>query len=159
MYTLQWLYYIVYTLYRRKNQFREDRVAQHKAAKKSVRKDAQSRVRNRSWKSRIKTARNKLEEAIEGNKADTLDALFREYESVIDKAASKGVLHKKTASRKKTRMVQRMKHAGETPQPVKKTTKSSQKKPAKAALSDTAPEEMNAASEEKEEEKSSEQTS
>ena len=152
VYTLHRFYYIVYTLYRRKNQFRGDPVAQHKSAKKSVRKDEMARMRNRSWKSRIKTARKKLEDAIEGNKTDTLDDLFREYESVIDKAVSKGVLHKKTASRKKTGMAQRMKHAGEAPQPAKKTVKNKQTKPAKTASSDTA-------SEEKEDVKASEQAS
>jgi len=95
---------------------------------------------NRSWKSRIKTARKKLEDAIEENKTDTLDGLFREYESVIDKAVSKGVVHKKTASRKKTGMAQRMKRAAEAPQPAKKTVKSKKTTPAKAASSDTASE-------------------
>jgi small subunit ribosomal protein S20 len=106
-------------------------------------------VRNRSWKSRIKTARRKLEEAIEKNKADTMETLFREYESVVDKAVSKGVLHKNTASRRKTVMAQRMKRAGEAPQQPKKAVKSSKKKPAKAAESDTAQKEKNAATEEK----------
>jgi small subunit ribosomal protein S20 len=96
---------------------------------------------NRSWKSRIKTARRKLESAIEGNKSDTIDDLFREYESLVDRAVSKGVLHKNTASRKKTRMAQRMKHPGEAPEPTKKPVKSRQAKPAKTAMSDTASEE------------------
>lgn len=100
-----------------------------------------ARMSNRSWKSRIKTARRKLESAIEGNKTDTIDDLFREYESVVDRAVSKGVLHKNTASRKKTKMAQRMKHTGEAPQPVKKQVKSRQAKPAKAAESDVASEE------------------
>jgi len=116
-------------------------VAQLKSAKKSIRTDAMARMSNRSWKSRIKTARRKLESAIEGNKTDTIDDLFREYESVVDRAVSKGVLHKNTASRKKTKMAQRMKHTGEAPQPVKKQVKSRQAKPAKAAESDVASEE------------------
>ena len=98
-------------------------MAQLKSAKKSIRKDEMARMSNRSWKSRIKTARRKLESAIEGNKTDTIDDLFREYESVVDRAVSKGVLHNNTASRKKTRMAQRMKHTGEAPQPLKKPVK------------------------------------
>ena len=111
-----------------------------------------ARMRNRSWKSRIKTARKKLEDAIEGNKTDTLEGLFREYESVIDKAVSKGVLHKKTASRKKSGMVQRMRRTGEAPPSAKKPAQRAQAKTAKAASSDTA-------SEGKEDVKASEQAS
>ena len=126
-------------------------MAQIKSAKKSVRKDEIARMKNRSWKSRIKTTRKKLEDAIEGNKTDTLSDLFREYESVIDKAVSKGVLHKKTASRKKTGMAQRMKRTGEAGKPAKKTVKGKQTT-AKTATSD-------AASEDKEDVKTAEQDS
>ena len=58
-------------------------MAQIKSAKKSVRKDEIARMKNRSWKSRIKTTRKKLEDAIEGNKTDTLSDLFREYDLKI----------------------------------------------------------------------------
>ena len=129
-------------------------MAQHKSAKKSVRKDQAARVRNRSWKSRIKTARRKLEEAIEANKADTMDTLFKEYKSVIDRAVSKGVLHKKTASRRKTVMAQRMKRAGEAPKQAEKTAKSSKAKTTKATESDTASEKKSAAAAKKAEEAS-----
>lgn len=127
-------------------------MAQHKSTKKSARKDEMARMSNRSWKSRIKTAHRKLESAIEGNKSDTIDVLFREYESVVDRAISKGVLHKNTASRKKTRMAQRMKHTGEAPEPQTKPIKSRPAKPAKEASIDTA-------SEEKEDVKTSEEAS
>ena len=89
-------------------------MAQHKAAKKSVRHDVKERLRNRGWKSKIKTARKKLETALERNETKDLGTLFREYVSIIDRATSKGVLHKNTASRKKTNMAQRLKRAGET---------------------------------------------
>jgi small subunit ribosomal protein S20 len=79
-------------------------VAQHKAAKKSVRTSEKARMRNRSWKSKIKTARRKLEAALEGQESENLDALYRDYTSVIDRAVSKGVIHRNNASRKKTRM-------------------------------------------------------
>jgi small subunit ribosomal protein S20 len=147
VFTLQELYYIVYTLYRRKNQFREDPLAQHKSAKKSVRKDADARIRNRSWKSRIKTARKKLETAIEGKKTDEIQNLLREFESVVDKAVSKGVLHKKTASRRKSTMVQRIKRGGEvSPSAAKKTSSGSKAKPAKKTSAAAASKEKEAVS-------------
>jgi len=83
-------------------------LASHKSAKKSVRQDAKARMRNRMWKSRIKTAKNKLEKAFEEKKADDIDTLYKEYISVIDSAASKGVIHRNTASRKKARMAQKL---------------------------------------------------
>jgi small subunit ribosomal protein S20 len=86
----------------------EGTVAQHKAAKKSVRQDAKARMNNRGWKSKIKTARKKLEKSVESGETKVLDPLFKEYVSVVDRAVAKGVIHRNTASRKKTRMAQRM---------------------------------------------------
>jgi len=83
-------------------------LASHKSAKKSVRQDAKARMRNRMWKSRMKTAKNKLERALEEKRTDDVDTLFKEYVSVVDSAASKGVIHRNTASRKKTRMSQKL---------------------------------------------------
>jgi len=83
-------------------------LASHKSAKKSVRQDAKVRMRNRMWKSRIKTAKNKLERAFEQKKVDDIDTLYKEYNSVVDSAASKGVIHRNTASRKKARMAQKL---------------------------------------------------
>ncbi len=60
------------------------------------------------WKSRMKTAKNKLERAVEEKQSDDVDTLFREYVSIVDSAASKGVIHRNTASRKKNRMAQKL---------------------------------------------------
>jgi len=71
-------------------------VAQHKSAKKSVRQDEKARVRNRSWKSRIRTVEKKLEKAIEANEVGNMKSFFDEYESTLDRAVSKGVIHQNT---------------------------------------------------------------
>lgn len=63
------------------------------------------------WKSRIKTYKNKLEKAIQEKNAELIDQFMREYKSVIDKAALRGVIHKNTASRKKKRMINRIRSA------------------------------------------------
>jgi small subunit ribosomal protein S20 len=86
-------------------------LAQLKSSKKSVRTDEKSRMKNRSWKSRIKTARRKLEAALEGQGGENLDTLFRDYTSVIDRAVTKGVVHRNNASRKKTRMAHKLKYS------------------------------------------------
>jgi small subunit ribosomal protein S20 len=67
---------------------------------------------NRIWKSKVKSAKKKLENALEKNERDDFEALFRNYVSVVDRATSKGVIHKNNAARKKTRMAQRLAGAG-----------------------------------------------
>ena len=109
-------------------------MAQHKSAKKSVRQDERARVRNRSWKSRIKTVGKKLEKAIEANEVDNMKSFFNEYESTLDRAVSKGVIHKNTSSRKKMRMAQRIKGAGKAPKVTKTPVKSKEAEPEIAAV-------------------------
>jgi small subunit ribosomal protein S20 len=87
-------------------------VAVHKAAKKSVRQDEKARKSNRIWKSKVKSAKKKLENALEKNERDTFESLFQNYVRVVDRAFSKGVIHKNNAARKKTRMAQRLAGAG-----------------------------------------------
>jgi small subunit ribosomal protein S20 len=56
------------------------------------------------WKSKLKTLRKKLEEAIAEKKADAVGPLYKSYAVSVDMAASRGVLHKRNAARKKSRM-------------------------------------------------------
>ena len=76
------------------------------SVEKRERQSKKANFRNRMMKSKLKTARKKLEMCIEKKDTDTLPALFNEYVSLVDKAASKGVIHKNNASRKKMRMAQ-----------------------------------------------------
>jgi small subunit ribosomal protein S20 len=80
----------------------------HKAAMKSVRQDKKANLRNRTYKTRMKTAKNKLERAISEKKNDLYESLFREYVARVDRAVSKGVIHRNTGSRKKMRMAQKL---------------------------------------------------
>jgi len=86
-------------------------LATHKSAIKRARQNQKRNLRNRMWKSRIKTYKNKLEKAIQEKNAELIDQFMREYKSVIDKAALRGVIHKNTASRKKKRMINRIRSA------------------------------------------------
>ncbi|RKX96664.1 MAG: 30S ribosomal protein S20 [Spirochaetes bacterium] len=83
-------------------------MATHKSAIKRARQNQKRNLRNRMWKSRIKTYKNKLEKAIQEQNAELIDQFMREYKSVIDKAALRGVIHKNTASRKKKKMINRI---------------------------------------------------
>lgn len=75
-------------------------MAIHKSALKRARQNEKKRLRNKSIKTRVKKVVKSVRLAVnEKSKKDALNEL-NVAKSVIDKAAKKGVLHKKTASRK-----------------------------------------------------------
>ena len=79
-------------------------MANIKSSKKRVLIAERNRQRNVAFKSSIKTAVKKaLALATEGNKEDLAAAISNVYK-LCDKAVSKGVLHKNTAARKKSRL-------------------------------------------------------
>ena len=80
-------------------------MANIKSAKKRVLIAEANRQRNVAVKSSIKTAVKKaLALATEGDKDALASAISAVYK-LCDKAVSKGVLHKNTAARKKSRLV------------------------------------------------------
>ena len=78
-------------------------MANHKSAKKRAKQSQVRRLRNRSAKTTLKNLEKSLRAAQESG-ADTKDELMRQTQSAIHKAAKKGILHKKTASRKISRL-------------------------------------------------------
>lgn len=78
-------------------------MANHKSAKKRAKQSQVRRLRNRSVKTTLKNLEKSLRAAQESG-ADTKDELMRQTQSAIHKAAKKGILHKKTASRKISRL-------------------------------------------------------
>ena len=79
-------------------------MANHKSAEKRARQNQVRNIRNSSQKTRIKTTVKKLYEAIQNNDRVAAEETLKKASSVIFKAASKGALHKKTASRKISRL-------------------------------------------------------
>jgi len=79
-----------------------------KSAKKRVKVAERNRVRNRVWKSRVRTEQTKVEEALKAGDLSTCDEQVKTYYEVIDKAINKGVLHKNAGARKKARLVKRI---------------------------------------------------
>ena len=63
-------------------------------------------LHNKAIKSNLKTVIKKADAAIDSNAADK-EAAIKAAVSAIDKAQSKGVIHKNTASRKISRMAKR----------------------------------------------------
>lgn len=79
-------------------------MANTKSAQKHIRADERKRVRNLKVRSRVKTFIKKAEQTITVNDATTIEAL-RQACSELDKAASKGVIHKNNAARRKSRLM------------------------------------------------------
>ncbi|GDY31451.1 30S ribosomal protein S20 [Gandjariella thermophila] len=82
-------------------------MANIKSQIKRIRTNEKNRLRNKSVKSSVKTAIRRFREAAEaGDKEKALD-LMREAGRKLDKAASKGVIHKNQAANKKSAMAKR----------------------------------------------------
>jgi small subunit ribosomal protein S20 len=80
-------------------------MANIKSQIKRTRQNEARRVRNKSINSSLKTSVKKVEAASAAG--EETDELMRQAQAKIDTAVSKGVLHKKTAARKKSRLAKR----------------------------------------------------
>jgi ribosomal protein S20 len=74
------------------------------SAKKRVKVTAAKALRNRTIKSALHTSIKKADVAIVAG-ADNKEAALKAAVKSIDKAVAKGILHKKTAARRKSRLV------------------------------------------------------
>ena len=80
-----------------------------KSAKKRVLIAEARNARNKAEKSALKTAIKKFEvAAAEGNRTEA-DGAYKVAVKKVDQAVAKGVLHKNTASRKKSQMALKLK--------------------------------------------------
>lgn len=74
------------------------------SALKRARQAEALRLKNRSIKTSIKTITKKVEAAANSKDKDAIQLALAEAKTVISKAASKGIIHKNTASRKISRL-------------------------------------------------------
>ncbi|MCD8019990.1 MAG: 30S ribosomal protein S20 [Clostridiales bacterium] len=79
-------------------------MANIKSAKKRAKVIDKKTLRNKMIKSKVKTCIKKVEAAIVQNDKEAANAALLVAISEIDKAASKGIFHKNTASRKISRL-------------------------------------------------------
>ncbi len=79
-----------------------------KSAIKRMKQSEVRRQRNRKVKSQLKSAVKRFLLSLEGNETQEAHRCYASATRVIDKAAAKGVLHKKTAARKKSRLARRL---------------------------------------------------
>lgn len=80
------------------------RLANIKSAKKRILVTEKRTARNKAIKSKVKTYVKKVEVAIEANDKAAATEALKAAIAEINKAASKGVYHKNTASRKVSRL-------------------------------------------------------
>ena len=79
-------------------------MANIKSQIKRNRQNEKRHERNRAVKSALKTSTKKVTTAVAEGDGDTAQQRFREVARSLDKAASKGILHKRTAARRKSRL-------------------------------------------------------
>lgn len=80
-------------------------MANTKSALKRIRTNERKRVRNQSYRSRVKTLIRKAELAIFAGQPD--EEAVREALRTLDKAAVKGIIHKNNAARRKSRLMKK----------------------------------------------------
>ncbi len=76
----------------------------HKSAEKRDRQNARRNERNTANKTKLRSQIKKLRSALSHNKADEANSLHGATIAVIDKAVQKGILHRNTAARHKSRL-------------------------------------------------------
>ena len=79
-------------------------MANHKSAIKRARQNEKRRMRNKSTKTRIKNIVKGVRQTVSENSTEAAVAKLDRAKSIIDNAAKKGVIHRKTASRKISRL-------------------------------------------------------
>ena len=78
-------------------------MANHKSAIKRAKQNEIRRLRNKAVRTRVKGAVKATRASATDNK-ETAQAVLNDAKSTIDKAAKKGVIHRRTAARKISRL-------------------------------------------------------
>jgi small subunit ribosomal protein S20 len=83
-------------------------MANTKSAKKAARQTVRRTNANKARRSRARNYARKVEEAIASGDKAAAAAALKEAEPVLARTAQKGLLHRKTASRKVSRLAKRV---------------------------------------------------
>ncbi len=86
-------------------------MANIKSAEKRIKVIEKKTAFNRKRKSEVKTYIKNFEAAIEDNNLEEAKEILKKVESKLDKAVSKGIMHKNKASRKVSRLSKRINKA------------------------------------------------
>src|SRR5688572_24129926 len=83
-------------------------VAKHASALKAHRQSLANREHNRQFRSRLRGALKSIRAAIDGNDLTAAKSALKQTISLIDRMASKGIIHRNAAGRYKSRLTTRL---------------------------------------------------
>ena len=83
-------------------------MATHASALKAHRQSLKHRENNRQFRSRLRSALKNIRAAIDGNDLASAKTALKETVSLIDRMASKGIIHRNAAGRYKSRLAHRL---------------------------------------------------
>jgi small subunit ribosomal protein S20 len=83
-------------------------VASHKSALKAHRQNLKRREHNRQLRTRLRGALKEIRSAIDAGNPEDLKGALSQTVSLVDKMVSKGLIHKNTAGRYKSRLSSRI---------------------------------------------------
>ena len=83
-------------------------MANHKSALKRIRQNEKRRLHNRTYRSRTRTLIKNARTAIESGKVDEAREATRIAVRDLDKLATRGVVHKRNAARRKGRLMKQL---------------------------------------------------
>ena len=83
-------------------------MATHASALKAHKQSLNNRERNRQFRSRLRGALKSIRAAIDGNDLPAAKSALKQTISLIDKMASKGIIHRNAAGRYKSRLQTRI---------------------------------------------------
>jgi len=90
-------------------------VANIKSQIKRNRQNERRRERNKTVRTRLKTEGKKVREAAGSGDAEAASSQLRTTARLLDKAASKGMVHPRTAARRKSKLAKDAARVGENP--------------------------------------------
>lgn len=83
-------------------------MANIQSKKKRIKTNEKARLRNKSFKSAMRTSLKKTEEAIASGNKEVAISSFNETNKMLDKGISKGVIHKNNVARNKSRLMKKI---------------------------------------------------
>jgi small subunit ribosomal protein S20 len=83
-------------------------MANHKSAIKRIRQTLKRQIHNRTYRSRVRTFVKKARASLTKGSVDTAKEAVRLAVQDLDRAASRGVIHKNSAARRKSRLMKQL---------------------------------------------------
>jgi len=80
----------------------------NKSALKANRQNIKRREHNRALRAKLRTGLKSIRKSLDGKDIEAAKTALRTLQSLVDKMATKGIIHKNTASRYKSRLAARV---------------------------------------------------